>query len=258
MTLEYSPLGLIGTLTPQANTTVEPEFNLLFPPGYAFINARLTSRKDAIEARLVDYWNTIEMTLDQFANAPIAAYAFACTGTSYLVGSEAEKEVIAKIEADRGAPFITSARAVVDALNVIPARRIGLVSPYPPELTQASIAYWQSCGFEVAEVSSAFNPGKAFHPIYSLPAASARDALAALRTCNVDAVVMLGTGMPTLAPILEVAGREAPPVMSCMLCLAWRAIEAVKGVKPSRDTLQRWIEGEGWGARLAARRAGST
>ena len=67
---------------------------------------------------------------------------------------------------------------------------------------------------------------------------------------------MLGTGMPTLAPILEVAGREGPPVVSCMLCLAWRAIEAVKGAKPSHDTLQRWIAGEGWGSRLAERRAG--
>ncbi len=103
MTLEYSPLGLIGTLTPQANTTVEPEFNLLFPPGYAFINARLTSRKDTIEARLIDYWNTIETSLDQFANAPISAYAFGCTGTSYLVGAAAEKEAVAKIEADSAA-----------------------------------------------------------------------------------------------------------------------------------------------------------
>jgi maleate isomerase len=257
MTLEYSPLGLIGTLTPQANTTVEPEFSVLCPPGYAFINARLTSRKNTIEARLVDYWHTIDRTLDQFANAPVSAYAFGCTGTSYLVGAEAEKAVVARIEADRGAPFITSARAVVDALNAIPARTIGLVSPYPPDLTQASIAYWQNCGFEVAEVSSAFNPGSTFHPIYSLPAASARDALALLKTRDLDAVVMLGTGMPTLAPILEVAGRDGPPVMSCMLCLAWRTVEVVKGVTPNRDTLKRWIAGEGWGSRLTERRIDS-
>ncbi len=252
MTLEYSPLGLFGTLTPQANTTVEPEFSLLCPPGYAFINARLTSRKDTIAARLVDYWQTIEATLDQFANAPIAAYAFGCTGTSYLVGAAAEQAVVARIEAARGVPFITSARAVVDALNTLSARRIGLVSPYPPDLTEASVAYWQGCGFEVAEVSSAFNPGSAFHPIYSLPAASAHDALTQLKSRSLDAVVMLGTGMPTLAPILAVAGSGGPPVMSCMLCLGWRTVAAVKGGTPDRETLERWIAGEGWGARLTA------
>lgn len=253
MALEYGPLGLVGVLTPQANTTVEPEFSLLCPPGYAFINARLTSDKGTIEARLVDYWRTIEAKLDQFANAPISAYAFGCTGTSYLVGLDEEKKVVGNIEEARGVPFITSARAVVDALNLISARRIGLVSPYPLDLNKASIAYWQSCGFDVAEVSNAFNPDSSFHPIYSLPAASARDALAVLKKRDVDAIVMLGTGMPTLAPILEMAGREGPPVLSCMLCLGWRAAQAVKGVEPDRDTLFRWIAGEGWGARLVAR-----
>ena len=29
MSLEYASRGLVGMLTPQANTTVEPEFNLL-------------------------------------------------------------------------------------------------------------------------------------------------------------------------------------------------------------------------------------
>ncbi len=45
MSLEYAPRGLVGMLTPQANTTVEPEFNLLWPPGVAMINARLMSDK---------------------------------------------------------------------------------------------------------------------------------------------------------------------------------------------------------------------
>ena len=45
MSLEYAPRGLVGMLTPQANTTVEPEFNLLWPPGVAMINARLISDK---------------------------------------------------------------------------------------------------------------------------------------------------------------------------------------------------------------------
>lgn len=31
MSLEYAPRGFIGLLTPQANTTVEPECNILFP-----------------------------------------------------------------------------------------------------------------------------------------------------------------------------------------------------------------------------------
>ena len=52
----------------------------------------------------------------------------------------------------------------------------------------------------------------------------------------VDAVVMLGTGMPTLAPLLQAnrAGRGAA-VLSCMQALAWKATGAVarlSGLRP--------------------------
>ena len=87
---EYAPRGLIGALVPQANTTVEPEFQILWPPGYAMLSARLTSPKDTIEARLEDYWATTEASLDQFANAPLSVVAFGCTGASYLAGKDEE------------------------------------------------------------------------------------------------------------------------------------------------------------------------
>ena len=103
--LEYAPKGLIGVLTPQANTTVEPEFAILRPPGYAMLNARLTSPHSTIEARLRDYWATTETSLDQFANAPISAAAFACTGATYLAGKDEEDALVARIENARGYPL---------------------------------------------------------------------------------------------------------------------------------------------------------
>ena len=251
--LEYAPRGLIGTLTPQANTTVEPEFAILWPPGYAMLNARLTSTAPSIMARLEDYWATTEAALDQFANAPLSAVAYGCTGASYLAGKDEEDSLVARIEDARGYPFITSARAVTDALKALGAVEIGLVSPYPPDLTEASIDYWRSRGFVVVETSSAFDAQSAFHPIYTLSASSASGALAHLRNKPVDAIVMLGTGMPTLAPIAESAGWDGPPVMSCMLCLAWRTVESIEGRTPSADTISTWISGAGWSDRLAAR-----
>ena len=80
MSLEYARRGLVGMLTPQANTTVEPEFNLLWPAGVAMINARLTSDKTSMSGRLVDYFDNYSAALRQFANAPLGAAAAACTG----------------------------------------------------------------------------------------------------------------------------------------------------------------------------------
>ena len=52
MSLEYASRGLVGMLTPQANTTVEPEFNILWPRGVAMINARLMSGKASMSCSL--------------------------------------------------------------------------------------------------------------------------------------------------------------------------------------------------------------
>jgi len=209
MSLEYAPRGLVGMLTPQANTTVEPEFNILWPAGVAMINARLMSDKSSMSARLVDYFDNYAVSLRQFANAPVGVVAAACTGASYLAGREREAAVANDIASKHGYPFVTAALAVVDALMALKARRLGLVSPYPDDLNSASVAYWRSHGFEVAEIANAFNTESAFHPIYSLGGASASQALQSLKDQPLDAIVMLGTGMPTLRPIADAIGRPA-------------------------------------------------
>jgi maleate cis-trans isomerase len=253
MTVEYAPHGLIGVLTPQANTTVEPEFWLMLPPGVAVINARMTSDKPTLEARLTDYFDQIDTTIAQFHNAPVGAIAFATTGASYLASIARERAVVAAIMERMRIPFITAGHAVVLALKTLGARRIGLVSPYPEGLTKASTGYWRAHGFEVdSVVQIATNPGT-FHPIYSIPAANAQQGLDRLAGKALDAIVMLGTGMPTLEPILQRPEVGGAPVMSCMLCLGWASIDAVRGRKPDAASLRAFVGGEGWGPRLRER-----
>jgi maleate isomerase len=252
MSLEYASRGLVGMLTPQANTTVEPEFNILWPRGVTMINARLLSDKPSMTDRLVDYFDNYGASLKQFANAPVGAVGAACTGASYLAGREREAAVVKEISSP-GAPFISAALAVVDALNALGARRIGLVSPYPDDLNRASIAYWQSHGFQVADIANAFNSGSAFHPIYSLGGSAASAAVRTLEDKPLDGIVMLGTGMPTLSPIAETIGWRGAPVMSCNLCLAWRLVEALEKRAPRRATLEPWLKGDGWVTQLKAR-----
>ena len=166
MTVEYASKGLVGVLTPQANTTVEPEYAILMPRDTAWINARMLSRHKTIEERLVDYWDRAPEFARQFANAPVGSLAFACTGTSYLVGKEAEDRVLAQVTQESGGiPAISAATAVVHALNALGARRIGLVSPYDGALDAACTPYWESRGFEIAAKTNASGATLDFHPI---------------------------------------------------------------------------------------------
>lgn len=248
MAVEYARRGLVGVLTPQANTTVEPEFAILWPPGVAMVNARLVSAAPRMEDRLRDYFASLDAAAAQFANAPLRAIAVACTGASYLAGAEREAALVAALEAARGVPVVTSGRAVVDAFRALEARRVALVSPYPAALTRASVTYWQdAAGVEVARVVEVAPDAGAFHPIYAMPAGDARAALDALDgEPGLDAVAMLGTGMPTLRPILDKPRAAGAPVLSCMLATAWRTMLALDGEAPGKDNLLPWIDAPAW------------
>jgi maleate cis-trans isomerase len=256
MAVEYAPRGLLGVLTPQANTTVEPELMALLPPGMAMVNARMTSAKPTIVARLLDYLAALETWSEQFANAPVGAIAFACTGASYYAGVAEEEAAVARISAGRGVPFVTAGHAVRDAFHALGAKRIGLVSPYPQDLTGAAAAYWQSLGFEVVRISGSELKDGVFHPIYAMSGEGAHAALMALDPAGLDAIAMLGTGMPTLAPIQRTPFHGGVPVLSCMLALAWRSVCALDGAAPTSENLLAWVRGEGWGQRYLSRRLG--
>ena len=249
MSVEYGTKGLIGILTPQANTTVEPECSILLPPGYAMIAARLTSSKPTIDDRLVDYLEAIDATLDRFANAPVDAYGFACTGASYLVGAEREAEMVKRISGERNRPFVTAGNAIADALTAVDATSVSIVSPYDDPLHQAGLDYWTSRGLEIACVSRLTGSQTEFHPIYSLGSDASRAGAQEAAACGADAVVMLGTGLPTLAAILRTAD-DPLPVLSSNLCLMWRTTLATTGQAPTAANLRPWLDGSGWRARF--------
>ena len=258
MSVEYGRRGLVGVLTPQANTTVEPEMAILLPPGVASINARMVSRAPDMQARLNEYFDRLGEWPAQFANAPVDVVAAACTGASYLVGAEREQALVQAVSARIGKPVVTSGLAVVAALRALEARRVALVSPYPRALTEVSVAYWGAFGIKAVQVVEVGAPDSAFHPIYAMPAADARAALDGLEEADgLDAVVMLGTGMPTLRAIHDKPRVAGAPVLSCMLATAWRSVLAITDEPPTRANLLAWIDQPEWAARLNRQTGGS-
>lgn len=250
--VHYGPGGVLGILTPQANTTVEPEFGILLPPGVAALTARLTSDKPTVDARLADYVLSMEATLDRFANAPLGAVAFACTGASYLVDPEEERAHLAAIAARRGYPVLTAANAIMDALGVLGAERVAIVSPYGDPLHGQALDYWRARGLEAVRVARIDSDDSAFHPIYALSAEAPGGLVDKMDMEGLDAVVMLGTGLPTLPAILRRGGRPVP-LLSPNLCLVWRSLVALDGGRPTGESLAPWLTGAAWGDRFRAR-----
>jgi maleate cis-trans isomerase len=241
---DYGKRGLIGVLTPQANTTVEPEFWSLLPTGWSFINARLTSRKNTIESRLIDYTKCFEQVAEEFGNAPLNLIASACTGVSYLIGAEAELKIKLKMEEKYNIPFVTAALATVEALNDLNAKKISLLSPYPKSLTKASIDYWQGHGFEVVSMSGPKLEVNEFHPIYAMAGSGVLQAYRELSDSSSDVVVMMGTGMSTLSSLYLGQSENLKTAFSCNSALVWNC--CLKHAPSETPTMEAWITSKNW------------
>ena len=248
MSVEYAPIGFVGLLAPQANTVVESECAILFPPGVGQLGGRLTSPRATIEERLVDYFETLETSARQFADVPLGALGFACTGSSYLAGRDREDDMLRRLAQQRGCHVTSSARSVVEALQAIDARRIALVSPYPESLTRHSVGYWESRDLAVDSVVRIASEASGGHPVYSLGSTAVMRAIDGLRG-RFDAVVLLGTGLPTLRAILATPRIGEAPLISCTFALAWRCFHALTGTAPSAASLLEWIAGDEWRVR---------
>ena len=253
MSMEYAPHGLIGLLTPQANTTVEPEAWALLPNGYSLINGRLVSQANGLNERLLDYFGQLDKSLVQFANAPLSVLALACTGSSYLMGQAQEARWVNDWQVRLQIPVITAGRAVAAALRKLGVRQLDLLSPYPAELTQASRAYWVSHGFHIGQVQSVPTAETGFHAIYSTSSASASSAAVALDPSRADAVLMLGTGMPSLKTLMLPRPPQSPPWLSCMLALMWQSVQAINpSASGTTPELRDWLQGHHWAQRAHA------
>lgn len=228
---EYGHAGTIGITVPQANTTVEAEFRALAPAGANIITARLQGSRSDSRQRLLDYFRTLEATLDTFDNAPLSAAGFACTGSSYLLGVEEDRRAFAALSRKRGYPVVPATEAILESLAHLGARRVALVSPYPEWLTGAALDYWRGAGIDVIEVARVTSESvdvSDTRNVYDIASADALAAARRLRHRDMDALLISGTGMPTLRAVGPLMREFGKPVLSSNLCLAWVLARRIK------------------------------
>ena len=128
---------------------------------------------------------------------PLDAILISCTGSSYLLGKEGDRDISRKMAELTGVPTITSSFAIQEALSALGVKALTLISPYPAWLTKQSADYWGGSGFRLQTKGGPVNPGVwvGFNPQPEPPGDFAPTALiAATRTFWITPSGMMATG----------------------------------------------------------------
>lgn len=222
----------IGIATPMANPTVEPELRALFPDRVNMLVTRSVAKGDS-RSRLVTYFERLGESLETFGGLKLDAFGFACTASSYLLEPGRETERCAELSDRFGYPVITASRAIEASLRLRHAERLLIASPYPAWIAEACSAFWTRRGFDVVASASAAAAMTDTREIYELDPQTACDRfineLAPARSlARPDALLVTGTGLPTLTLLPALERALDLPVLTSNQCLATACLNAAE------------------------------
>ncbi|GAA5233690.1 hypothetical protein FOZ76_07640 [Verticiella sediminum] len=221
------PRHRIGALVPPANPTVEFEYPALLPAEAALHCMRLPVIAGDLEARNRAYLESYAPSLSGFGSLKLDGVAIALTGSQYRIGHDADRRLCDSLSEAFGAPVETASVALANALRHLGIRRISMVSPYPDWLTQLAVGYWKSAGVQVDHIEKFADELVA----YQLTPEQVAERLVAVHAHPDGAVLLSGTGMPTLQAIVAAGPRKSVPILSSNLCSLWSLAHAI-GVAP--------------------------
>jgi maleate cis-trans isomerase len=138
----------VGLIVPSVNTTTEPEFAWVAPPGISFHAARVFMNVTTPEA-LRSMNKEVRRAAELLATLSPDVVAYACTAGSFIDGPDAAAALLAEMREIAGCPVVATSSAMVSALRHLGVTRMALATPYPRDVTEVERQFFLASGFDV-------------------------------------------------------------------------------------------------------------
>ncbi len=204
------------------------------PTGVTIHFARLDSgagapgTPEAMEQRTLGYLDALPGAVRSLAALRPDVIVLAHTAVSYLNRAVGEAALAARLTDLGGTPATTAAGAVSAGLRRLGVKRLALATPYPESISAAGRAFWEASGFEVVgyhrlrDVANIYDETE--ERAYALGRAA--DVPAA------EAVMISGTGLPTIGIIERLERELGKPVVTSQQASLWRALRLARIADP--------------------------
>lgn len=227
----------IGQIVPSSNTTMETEIpamlqarQLIRPERFTFHSSRMRM-KHVKKEELAAMDAQSDRCALELSDARVDVLGYACLVAIMSMGlgyhRESEKRLTqVTVDNDAAAQVVTSAGALVDALKVMGAKKVTVVTPYMKPLTELVVDYIRNEGFEVIDyiaLEIADNIQVAAHDPANLP-----DIVSKLNYQDADVVVLSAcVQMRSLPVVPKVEALTGKPVISASIATTYSMLKAL-------------------------------
>jgi maleate isomerase len=222
----------IGLLVLESDQTMEAEVRLLTDlPDVAIYHARLANDVEVTPKTL----SKMEAELPVAArlipqDMGLKAIGYGCTSGATIIGEGRVSQIMNAVHPSvLSTNPLTAAKAALRTLGV---RRLGLVTPYAPDVTQAMQTKFDAAGIEVTLVGSFYESDD--RVVGRIDEKSILDAALAVGQGDCDGVFISCTSLRTAGIIEQAEQRLGKPVTASNHALAWHLLR-LAGVGDTRD-----------------------
>lgn len=232
----------VGLIVPSSNVTMETEIPAMLrareavaPERFTFHSARMRM-KNVTPEELAAMDADSERAATELADARVDVMGYACLvaimsqGHGYHRASEERLAGVAREETGEDLPVVSSAGALVEALEHLGARRVAVLTPYMKPLTATVCGYIEHEGIEVVDSISREEPDNL--KVGELDQDELVRLAGEVDTSGADALVISAcVQMPSLRALAEVQRRSPIPVVSAASATVWKMLRTL-GLDP--------------------------
>jgi maleate cis-trans isomerase len=214
----------VGLMVPANNTTMEGELAAWLPAGSTVTTVKIPRGPGLLTPETLPAYrdSAIALASQHFSPREFDLIAYGCTAAGFISGPAGDAELSAMLTEATGLPVVTTARAMVSALQHDEAKRVAVVTPYSDAVNAQLTAFLADGDISVVRLETFRAPDTA--ALGRITADQVRDLARKTMGPDCDALFIGCSQLPTHAILAGLQAEFDRPAWSSIRATAWDAI----------------------------------